>query len=226
MAFLIGPADNPTTFLMHKEFAWDASDVFEKAFNSDFAEGRTQTYEIDDTTPRAFRFVTQWIYQRVLKTYHDQSKDLKDAMQGMVPPYYKTDLAVGRHPLKAEAMALVETWILAGKLMIPKLQNEIMGELDYMLETTAIEVTSCCLNYLYKNTGGDGLLRRFFAKAWAFEITQGKIHSAMFTENVKDFPPQMLIDVIAWQCKHHKEDVKLSRASAFHNYLVSEKEEI
>ena len=57
---LIGKESNPSKkFIIHKEFACYVSPVFDAAFNSNFVEGQTQTYKLDDTTPRAFQPLTQ-----------------------------------------------------------------------------------------------------------------------------------------------------------------------
>jgi hypothetical protein len=57
----------PEIIFVHKEFACFASPVFDAAFNSNFIEGQTQTYKLDDTTSRAFRLLTQWLYFEKLK---------------------------------------------------------------------------------------------------------------------------------------------------------------
>ena len=44
------------------QFVCHYSPVLDAAFNSGFVEGRTQTYELDDTRPGAFRFFVQWLY--------------------------------------------------------------------------------------------------------------------------------------------------------------------
>lgn len=53
-------------FMVHKEFACYYSPVFDAAFNSNFIEGQSQIYILDDTTEGAFRLLIQWIYGQKL----------------------------------------------------------------------------------------------------------------------------------------------------------------
>jgi BTB/POZ domain len=62
VTFEVGKGASMETFLIHKEFACRGSAVFEKAFNSAFIEGQTQTYKLEDVTPNTFRFFSEWLY--------------------------------------------------------------------------------------------------------------------------------------------------------------------
>ena len=53
-------------FKVHKGFAVHYSPVFKSAFNSSFKEGRTQTYELEDTTKGAVQLLVEWIYTQKL----------------------------------------------------------------------------------------------------------------------------------------------------------------
>ncbi|KAH7417462.1 hypothetical protein BKA64DRAFT_702229 [Cadophora sp. MPI-SDFR-AT-0126] len=59
VTFIIVPANNTTKFIVHKEFACYHSSVFRAAFNSNFVEGQTQTYRIEDTSAGAFRLLVE-----------------------------------------------------------------------------------------------------------------------------------------------------------------------
>jgi hypothetical protein len=59
VTFLIGNREDPTKFLVHKEVACRRSPVLDVAFNSQFEEGRTQTYYLDDISVMAFRYFMQ-----------------------------------------------------------------------------------------------------------------------------------------------------------------------
>jgi hypothetical protein len=61
VTFLIGEGDKPEKFTVHKEFACHVK-AFDSAFNSNFMEGQTQTYRIDDTSAVAFRLFVHWLY--------------------------------------------------------------------------------------------------------------------------------------------------------------------
>ncbi|KAE9381274.1 hypothetical protein N431DRAFT_457876 [Stipitochalara longipes BDJ] len=49
VTFIIGEKDESTKFTIHKEVGCCHSKVLDAAFNSDFVEGQTQTYRLEDT---------------------------------------------------------------------------------------------------------------------------------------------------------------------------------
>jgi hypothetical protein len=49
-------------FVIQKEVVVLYSPVFKAAFNSDFVEGQTQTYNLEETNIKAFSLVVQWLY--------------------------------------------------------------------------------------------------------------------------------------------------------------------
>src|ERR1700742_1837678 len=102
VTFLIGKvSDPPKMFLINKEFACHASPAFDAAFNSNFIEGQTQTYKLDDTTTRAFQLLTQWMYfQKITISQLEDEFELKEIDD------------VGNK----EDLALVELWVLTDKL--------------------------------------------------------------------------------------------------------------
>ncbi|XMA14306.1 hypothetical protein WAI453_007097 [Rhynchosporium graminicola] len=60
VTFTIGPEKKK--FLIHKNFACEASPIFKSAFNSSFVEGQSQEYVLEDTTEAAFTMFTEWVY--------------------------------------------------------------------------------------------------------------------------------------------------------------------
>ncbi|KAH6671118.1 hypothetical protein B0J14DRAFT_595375 [Halenospora varia] len=64
VTFNIGPNGSPDqkSFIIHKEVACFHSPVLNAALNSEFIEGQTQTYTLEDTTPGSFRLLMQWLY--------------------------------------------------------------------------------------------------------------------------------------------------------------------
>jgi hypothetical protein len=67
ITFYIGPDLN--LFMVHKEVACLNCPVFAAAFKSDFVEGQTQTYKLEDITVDAFQYVVYWFYSQKLKTF-------------------------------------------------------------------------------------------------------------------------------------------------------------
>jgi hypothetical protein len=88
--------------------------VLDKAFNSEFKESRTQKYEIEDTNPDTFRIFVQWLYsQKLTHIHYDEHWELE------VDDVHNIDCTKG-------TISRIELWVLAEKLLIPQLQNEVM----------------------------------------------------------------------------------------------------
>jgi hypothetical protein len=187
VTFLIGKeSDPPKTFLVHKEFACHASPVFDAAFNSNFIEGQTQTYKLDDTTPRAFRLLTQWIYLQKLTM-----SQLKGGVENWNPEESSKD---ERRAIAHEFMTLVELWVLADKLRIPRLQNLVIDTIHAIEEKTLFAPSPLSLRYIYENTAPGSQLRLF-----AVEISISGLQPKDFIDKrvAKDMPHQMLLDFAA-----------------------------
>ncbi|KAF7949514.1 uncharacterized protein EAE97_003023 [Botrytis byssoidea] len=70
VTFIVGTGDKQETFQIHKQIACEHSEVWNRAFNSVFVEGQTQTYRIEDTVPEVFRLLTQWVYREEFDHVH------------------------------------------------------------------------------------------------------------------------------------------------------------
>lgn len=88
------------TFVVHKNFICFHSPYFNAAFNG---ESQTLDLEVDDASPDAFAIFVNWLYTQRIE---DTSKD------------------------SVRVSTLLELWILAGRLLIPKLQNATLRMLD------------------------------------------------------------------------------------------------
>lgn len=62
--FKFGP--NAKVFIVHKQYAYAASDVLTAAFNTEsgFIEGQTQTYTMEDVSEEVGRLLVHWIYKQ------------------------------------------------------------------------------------------------------------------------------------------------------------------
>ncbi|KAL2068337.1 hypothetical protein VTL71DRAFT_16435 [Oculimacula yallundae] len=223
VTFRIGCGDDLEVFSVHKEFACHASPVLEAAFNGSYIEGRTQTYELDDVQPAAFRLFLCWVYsQRVSihsrlagefadnnfagsdgdtdyidseneETMSDPNKNLQ-VDTGRKQVGGKTDIAdIGYDefgfilPDVAEYeqdMNLIQLWILADRLLIPKLQNQIISQLTKM---GCDYWSTHWINYLYEHTGSGSPLRSFAIDLCLYTVPDGYIQAYP-----GDFPPAML----------------------------------
>lgn len=121
--------DIETKFVVHKDFACHYCPIFRAAFNSDFLEGQTQTYTLSDTTATTMRFLVEWIYTQSLTITQFENK--------------KSD--------RTETMTLVQLWVLADKLLIPKLQNFVMRKLVQLRDEVSFSAIFS-VDYVWQNT--------------------------------------------------------------------------
>ena len=181
VTFFIGEGDNPTKFLVHKEFACHYSPVLKRAFNSEFVEGQTQTYRLEDTTEQAFRLLVQWLYSQKFELPLGEYKD-----NGQI-----IDPEVMR-ALMAEENSLAELWVLADKLCIPALQNLVIDTI-HMICSVRERVPASTYRYIYENTESGSPLRRLVVTYTVRYIDQeGLLGESDF------YPRQMLLDLSAF----------------------------
>lgn len=109
--FKVKTRSNTVEFLVHKEIACYHSIVFDASFNGGFKEAETLEYELDDTTPGAFQLLVQWLYFQKLE------------LRQLHPGHRAVKLT---HADQSENMALAELWILAERLILPRLQNLVI----------------------------------------------------------------------------------------------------
>ena len=104
----------------------------------------------------------------------------------------------------SDFMVLAELWVLGDKLLIPRLQNAAIQELERRRAIVKYSPTRCC-NYVWSNTKEGAPLRQYFLRlcAWKLEPTWFRNHS-------KQFSKQMLIDLVEMiqtsVSKEHKEE--------------------
>ncbi|KAE8446885.1 hypothetical protein EG329_011516 [Mollisiaceae sp. DMI_Dod_QoI] len=154
-------------FSIHKEFACRASPVLKAAFESSFVEGQTQTYKLD-VSEDVIRALVRWIYTQDFKS---------------------VQITTGKFD-QAEAMTLVQLWVLADKLLMPKLQNMLIREIDKARKTTKI-IPTCCFQYVWENTAEESPLRILFIHECAMHIDSGWNKKLLST-----FPHEMLQELI------------------------------
>ncbi len=137
--------------------------MLDKAFNSEFKEGRTQKYELEDTNPDTFRVLVQWLYSQKLTSIHHED-DTEDRSH-----YVNCRKVV---------TSQIELWVLAEKLFIPQLQNEVMTCLRHV-SITCTWPFELLLNHIYQNKSEKSPLHRFVVDLIAW--------GGLWT-NYQDFP--------------------------------------
>ncbi|KAN0103413.1 hypothetical protein V8E51_011726 [Hyaloscypha variabilis] len=116
VTFRIGTGRARKLFLVHKTLACNASPVLKAAFNSTFVEGQTQIYTMEDIGPDVFESLVRWLYTRNLIHEFYTISNL----------YYKPDKQELRRGLHECAQRLAGLWVLADRLLIPRLQDRAL----------------------------------------------------------------------------------------------------
>jgi hypothetical protein len=146
------------------------------AFNSNFVEGKTQIYRIEDSTEEAFRLVVQWLYSQKLVLLQRT-------------PGYPFLEGVTHLSGMAEDESLVELWVLTDKLKIPKLQNAAIDSMEQIRLLTRKIPSSYIINYAYQCTTANSPLRKYVLAVCALVGTEE------FSMFAMDFSHELLIEL-------------------------------
>ncbi|PMD52236.1 uncharacterized protein K444DRAFT_637423 [Hyaloscypha bicolor E] len=169
------------SFLIHKDFACHYSPVLKAALNSNFIEGQTQSYRMEEDNHEAVHLLIHWFYTQVLDTQQP-----KERLTGK--------------PKDNEDLALIQLWILADKLLIPELQNLVTGRIDSIRRITQAIPTGC-LQSVYKDTSAGREPDWFtehpedfphemlidFAAVWSRKMQEATKFGLMEETNITDF---------------------------------------
>jgi len=185
--FFIGKGENAKEFAVHRELVYLNSPVLKAAFESPFLEGITQEYRLEDTSEEAFLYLMQWFYSRTINfaTHYDgvdwtvAAKDMSGSED------YERHLTICRKEMRT----LVEFWVLADKLMIPKPQNLVMRQISEIVKP-CIEGLLDQIQFIYDNTSEDSQLRRFVVYHSIWNVGKG-----FWDKEYEDlYPKEFLID--------------------------------
>ena len=168
--------DNPQKFVVHKEFACHYSSVLKTAFNSNFIEGQTQTYRLQETTERAIRLLIHWFYTQKLDTFVPKPEE------GQREEYLEV-----KH---SQDMSLVELWILAEKLLLPTLQNLVAREIEQRRHQSKA-ISTASLHYVYEKTERGSLLRRLMV-----DMCFSHLNILSYMKRPERYPQEMLIELV------------------------------
>lgn len=159
---------------MHKSFAC-ISPVFKAAFNSIFIEGQTQTYTLEDVDEDIFQLVDEWLYtqQLGLEVFPDFTPVTPD----------------GRARFKFGMVKAVMLWTLADRLLLPRLQNHIMGRIFEWRQLNIVPIS--CLGYVYERSTPENRLRKYLVYACARSIPRG-----WYLDRSEDFTKDMLLEFV------------------------------
>lgn len=165
VTFEIGKGDAMEIFVVNKEVACFYSPVLKAAFTSNFIEGQTQTYKLEDVESGVFQLLVQWLYRQNI-----ESSYTKIEMNALFvdPPTPEIEAVIDgmKENIQERVSNLVRLWVLADRLQIPVLQNLVANslyELRVLHRCDALQD----LYYVYDNTLGGSALRRLMVVAFA-----------------------------------------------------------
>jgi hypothetical protein len=165
------------------EFACHYSPVLSAAFNSNFMEGETQTYRLEDINPSTFRLLVQWLYHGKFDVFKQDDLECPDDEDD--PEIEKL--------WAAQDLDLVQLWIVADKLLIRPLQNAVIAVLEDFWEEPFVRhrgPTTSWIPYVYEHTSVGSPLRDFAADVCAYKVSPER-----FSEAPDDFPKEVLLDM-------------------------------
>jgi hypothetical protein len=150
-------------FVIHKNFACHYSPVLKKAFTGGLAESRTQTMVLEDIEEQVFALFVNWIYTQEVVHEDGQSPGAK---------------------------LLIKLWVLAQKLLVPELQNQMIEAIEKRRKADNIIHTGM-LEYVYKQTIIGSPLRRLLVDQYAYGTKGGHLLSKS-----GQFSKECLIDIV------------------------------
>jgi hypothetical protein len=161
-----------TKFIVHKSFACHYSPVFKLAFDNEIMERQTRRYRLANTSANTAQLLVQWIY-----TQNVGVRKITEKPAG-----------------ERKSQSLVQLWILAEKLEIPRLQNAVVREFQ-ALRDRGEPVPTLSLKYVYEHFPRTNPLRRLLVHQCAGGLT------SWFTEHPEQFTKEMLLEVTVYLSK-------------------------
>ena len=157
MTFYIVEVDGTTTdFKVYKDFLVHNSRFFDAAFNGNFAESVTQAMTLHDTDAKVFGLLVSYIYVGELDN------------GGIIT-----------------ADNLLRLWILADRVLMPKLQNHVIRIIETMAE---FEPSADVLHLIYHHDRQYSVLRDFVTEFFA-------LNQCAALASPQDLPKDMLAEV-------------------------------
>jgi len=207
VTFYIG--EDAKVFVVHKEFACHYSPVLRAAFNSNFMEGKTQTYTLKGTTEELFRLFVDWLYRG---KFHGMMHEGDDPVN--------TSDKIERKKLEQRLSTLAELWVLCEKLLVRSLQNLVIDQAVLLTRKHLFGPRIAVVNYISENAPQGSALWRFVVDLRAWYLRCGsdeEIRSKVMTEFDRGFQRDMFRDIVtALAIKPHSTKQYPLKASDYH----------
>lgn len=178
VTFIVGPKTAQETFLVHKEVACNNSPVFAAALNSNFIEGETLKYALDDVEPAIFKLLMQWMYSQKLtgimqlKGYtwpklalldgeeEEEDRD-EEEHRNEEEDWDENDDNTVRYK---ENKRIIDLWLLGERFIMPTLQNTVIDALTMLRKRSKLCLFIWHYRYVYANTERGSVLRNYFVE--------------------------------------------------------------
>jgi len=145
-----------TEFKVYKDFLVYSSEFFNAAFNGNFAEANSRSMTLHDTEAKTFGLLVSYIYVGELDN------------AGIIT-----------------ADDLLRLWILADRVLIPKLQNHVLRIIETLAE---FEPSVDLLHHIYHRDHQYSLLRDFISEFFA-------MRQCAVLADPEDLPKDMLAEI-------------------------------
>lgn len=176
-------------FLVHKEVACLYSPVLAKAFESK----ESDTFAVKSGSATTRRLV-QWLYSQKLDLHHFHNDECNTHC-------YENTMG--------EETGLTLLWVLAKRLEISALQDQIIKTLDAMYQGIGFKPWVYCIKQVYKWTLPADDLRK-----WLIAVCAHGYDSKVINESY-NFPLEFLHEVIQYSCTKLKDAEKPYNLSDF-----------
>lgn len=174
------------------------SGFFKGALHGGFREAQTSSLHLLEEDVRTFEIFIRWLYGYEIFN---------------VPPL--TISSVGRTAL----FHYIKLYVFASKMLIPKLQNDIVRELHVYFEETSPETVPIITTvlFLYENTAEDAKLRFLLASCLARYLKRPLCTTATLTDQWNDalsrsakLGQDIIAAMISWGHRNRESDARVS----------------
>lgn len=198
MVTICGPDESAKHFIVHREFASYHSPVFKAAFESKLMEGRTQTYRIDGPfDDNVIRVLAHWLCTSEIDLNYIKNLETGNLIQ---LPQARTGDRVVRN-IDPFVELLICLWVLANRLLVPKLQNAALEKLSELVMAQRLLPSQKSCEFAYEHTAEGSSLRAWIVICWAMETLASR-----FREVSRNLPQEMLHEVATYLVERYRGD--------------------
>lgn len=158
MTYREGPSQ---PFRVHQDFLCYYSPYFEAVFKGKFAESKSGALDLEDVSPKVFEIFVNWLYTQTVFLPGSKLPQIQD---------------------------LMNLWIFADRLLIPRLQNHTLEAID-RVRLKSKTFPSSVFHHVYEYTDKGSPLRRYIVDV----MSRGKANPLQYPER---FPVELLVDII------------------------------